>query len=214
VIVSTPRGDGRLLISGAMDAWRLRAADNAAFDRFWRSTIAGLALAAPPPVSVRIEPAVLLPGGRGRVTVRLRTRDTASVSATMNGDQQIRLTPAAERGVFQGTVVAGPAPGRSRISVEVGGAQPRSASRSVVVQSDAHPIAAGPIEPLSMLSGSHHGIDVTPDRLADVERFIRGAASVPVVPTAHHPMRSVWWMVPFAGCLSAEWWLRRRRGLR
>jgi hypothetical protein len=29
-----------------------------------------------------------------------------------------------------------------------------------------------------------------------------------------HPMRSPWWIVPFAACLSAEWWLRRRAELR
>jgi hypothetical protein len=29
-----------------------------------------------------------------------------------------------------------------------------------------------------------------------------------------HPMRAAWWLLPFAGCLSIEWWLRRRVGLR
>jgi hypothetical protein len=28
-----------------------------------------------------------------------------------------------------------------------------------------------------------------------------------------HPMRSPWWIVPFALCLATEWWLRRRSGL-
>jgi hypothetical protein len=28
------------------------------------------------------------------------------------------------------------------------------------------------------------------------------------------PMHSALWILPFAGCLSAEWWLRRRLGLR
>jgi hypothetical protein len=27
-----------------------------------------------------------------------------------------------------------------------------------------------------------------------------------------HPMRSPWWLLPFAGALVAEWWLRRRVG--
>ena len=70
VIVSMPRGDGRLLLSGAMDAWRFRAADNGAFDRFWQSTIAGLALAVPPPIAIGVEPPLLRPGERGDVTVR------------------------------------------------------------------------------------------------------------------------------------------------
>jgi hypothetical protein len=38
---------------------------------------------------------------------------------------------------------------------------------------------------------------------------------VRVVPRAEtwHPMRSAWWIIPFALALSGEWWLRRRRGL-
>ena len=62
VIVSMPRGDGRLLLSGAMDAWRFRAADNGAFDRFWQSTIAGLALAVPPPIALSVDPPILASG--------------------------------------------------------------------------------------------------------------------------------------------------------
>jgi hypothetical protein len=33
-------------------------------------------------------------------------------------------------------------------------------------------------------------------------------------PETRYPMRSWWWLLPFAGCLTAEWWLRRRAGLR
>jgi hypothetical protein len=29
-----------------------------------------------------------------------------------------------------------------------------------------------------------------------------------------HPMRSWWWVIPFAASLAGEWWLRRRAGLR
>jgi hypothetical protein len=68
--------------------------------------------------------------------------------------------------------------------------------------------------PLSLLSASHHGVDAAPGRLADVERFVGSTATAPPVPIVRRPMRSVWWMLPFAACLSAEWWLRRRRGLR
>jgi hypothetical protein len=32
-------------------------------------------------------------------------------------------------------------------------------------------------------------------------------------PERWHPMRSMWWLLPFALALSSEWWLRRRRGL-
>jgi hypothetical protein len=41
VVFASPRGDGRLLFSGALDAWRFRGDRQARFDRFWRSAIAG-----------------------------------------------------------------------------------------------------------------------------------------------------------------------------
>ena len=212
VIVSMPHGDGRLMVSGAMDAWRFRAAGNGAFDRFWQSTIAGLALAAPPPMSVSVAPALLRPGARGDVTVRVRSHADVPVSATAPDGQPIRLTPAAEAGVFRGSFVAGS--GSGHVGAEAGGANPQSASASVVVRADAHPLRAETVPALSMLSASHQGIDVAPERIADLERFIRGAVAAPAATVVRHPMRSVWWMLPFAACLSGEWWLRRRRGLR
>ncbi len=214
VIVSVPRGDGRLLVSGAMDAWRFRAADRLAFDRFWQSSIAGLALSVPPPVSLSIEPPLLKPGGRGNVTVRLRSHREGPISATLNGDQPIRLTPGAETGMFHGTIAAGTTTGQLRLVVDVGGASPLTTSRSVVVQTDSRPNPPGLTPPLALLSSSHHGINVTVDRLTDVERFVRGAAAAPVAQVERRPMRSAWWLVPFIGCLCAEWWVRRRRGLR
>jgi hypothetical protein len=54
---------------------------------------------------------------------------------------------------------------------------------------------------------------VTPEHLADLERFLRETVAAPRAELVHHPMRSTWWIVPFVVCLSAEWWLRRRRGL-
>jgi hypothetical protein len=67
---------------------------------------------------------------------------------------------------------------------------------------------------LAMLASSHRGIDVTPDHVVDLERFLRGAVTSPRTTVVRHPMRSTWWILPFAICLSAEWWLRRRGGLR
>jgi len=48
-VTVTPLGTGRLLVSGALDSGGTRAENEAAFDRFWRSAIAGVALATPPP---------------------------------------------------------------------------------------------------------------------------------------------------------------------
>jgi hypothetical protein len=65
-----------------------------------------------------------------------------------------------------------------------------------------------------MLASSHRGIDVTPGHIADLERYLRSAVTSPRTTLVRHPMRSTWWILPFAVCLSAEWWMRRRRGLR
>ena len=226
VIVSMPRGEGRLLISGAMDAWRFRAADNGAFDRFWQSTIAGLALAAPPPIAIDVDPPLLRPGERGDVIVRVRTGKVTAVSASLDGDQPIRLRPDPEAGVYRGAFVAQSTAGRSILEVRAEGsgspsASPgpegpglRTASRTLLVRPDVAPVPPSSAPALAMLSSSHRGIDVTPDRVSDLERFVQGAVASPRTSVVCHPMRSTWWIVPFAVCLSAEWWIRRRRGLR
>src|SRR4029078_8618593 len=87
VILSMPRGDGRLMLSGAMDAWRFRAAGGNAFDRFWQSPIAGLGLAVAPPVAIDLDPALLRPGEPAVVTARVRSRDAGAESALVRGKQ-------------------------------------------------------------------------------------------------------------------------------
>ncbi|MBZ5557273.1 MAG: hypothetical protein LAO77_08380 [Acidobacteriia bacterium] len=216
VVVSAPRGAGRLVWSGAMDAWRFRANDDGAFDRFWQSTIAGLALAVPPPVDVRIEPPLLAPHETGDVIVRVRSRplnDAAPASATIDGTP-IRLRPDPEAGVYRGTFVARDTPGRSRVDVRVDGTRAQSASATIVVDQDAHRVDPESPAPLSMLATSHGGVDATPDRLDTIEQWARGAVSTPATREARHPMRSAWWMIPFTACLAGEWWLRRRAGQR
>jgi hypothetical protein len=214
VIVSMPRGDGRLLLSGAMDAWRYRASDNGAFDRFWQSTIAGLALAVPPPIAIDTEPRLLRPGERAELTVRVRSRAVASVSASLDRDQPIRLLPDPQAGQYRGCFVVRDTPGRSSVEVQATGTQSLTASRTVLIQSNVHRVrqTAGPA--LGMLASSHRGIDVAPERLEDLRPFLRDTVAPRRAPLVRHPMRSTWWIVPFALCLTAEWWLRRRRGLR
>ncbi len=219
VIVSMPRGDGRLLLSGAMDAWRYRASDNGAFDRFWQSTIAGVALAVPPPIAIDTEPRLLRPGEQADVIVRLRSQDVTAISASVDGDRPIRLLPEPETGLYRGHFLARDTPGRSTIEVRASSAvsearAPQTSSRTLLVQADVRRPAPANSPSLAMLASSHRGIDVTPEHLEDLRPFLRSVVTSRREPLVRHPMRSTWWIVPFAGCLSAEWWLRRRRGLR
>jgi hypothetical protein len=214
VIATLPRGEGRLLLSGAMDAWRFRAVDDAAFDRFWQSALSGLALAVPPPLAVDIDPPLVQPGGSAVVTLRARSRDGEPVSATINRDSPIRLWPDPEAGVYRGRVVAPASDGRAVVEVHVAGVPPLTASRTLLVQHDVRRVHPAAAPALNLLASSHRGIDVAPDGLADLQRFLRVAIASPRVPLVRHPMRSTWWMLPFVLCLSGEWWIRRRRGLR
>jgi hypothetical protein len=213
-IVSMPRGDGRLLLSGAMDAWRYRASDNGAFDRFWQSTIAGVGLAVPPPIAMSLEPPLPQPGEQVDLTVRVRLRGVSSVSASLDRDQAIRLLPDPEAGRYRGRFVARETPGRSTITVEAQGSRQLTASRTLVVPSDVRRVRNPAAPALGMLASSHRGIDVTPERLTDLETLLRRSVESHRMSIVRHPMRSAWWMLPFATCLSAEWWMRRRRGLR
>ena len=213
IIASMPRGDGRLLLSGAMDAWRFRAADNGAFDRFWQATIAGLALAVPPQIAITLDPPLLRPGERGDVIVRARSGGLTAVSASLDAEP-IRLLPEPETGVYRGRFVAKSTPGDSMLDVRIAAAQSFSASRAVPIRSDVRQLDRAGAPSLAMLASSHRGIDVTPGRIVELERFLRDAVNTPRTPHTRHPMRSAWWIVPFTLCLSTEWWQRRRRGLR
>jgi len=228
VIASIPHGGGRLIVSGALDAWRFRALDNGAFDRYWQSTIAGLALDTAPNVDLVVTPPVVRPNESAGVIVRVRSRrpatltgsnqgsdnDAASVEATVDG-RPMRLVPGAETGVFHGRMTAA-ASGRSVVDVRAFGVDgaAQSARRVVQVLADAQAPPADAIAPLSMLASSHRGIDASADRLDEVARFVRRAVAAPRAAVVRRPMRSAWWMLPFAACLSAEWWRRRRLGLR
>jgi hypothetical protein len=211
VVVSMPRGDGRLVVSGALDAWRFRAEDEGAFDRFWQSTVAGLALAVPLPIDVSVVPAILKPAERGAVIVRARGVQTG-VRASIDG-QPIRLWPEAESGLFRGSFTARDTNGRSTIVAQIDGPTPRIASRTVVIRAGAQRPLPPAVAPLSLLSSSHHGIHVAPESAGALEQFIRRTVTPPSATVTRRPMRSAWWMIPFVMCLSAEWWLRRRAGL-
>jgi hypothetical protein len=124
------------------------------------------------------------------------------------------LWPAAEAGVFRGTFTARETDGRSTIVARVDGASPLSASRTIPVRADTRRALPETTAPLSLVSSSHNGIDVTPDNVAEIAQFIRRTVTAPESPVTRRPMRSGWWMIPFAAGLSAEWYLRRRRGAR
>jgi len=220
VVCLIPHGAGRILVSGALDAWRYRADKDSAFDRFWRSAIAGVALATPPPVDVEIAPPVARPGESVRIVARVHRSALAAgatgplqVSARLDSGEPVRLWPEAESDVFSGSLAASLA-GVQRITVSAGADGAEGTTGLAAMGVDPSARRAERLVPLSLLATSRGGIDVSPDRLADLEAYLRREISAPPVRTIIHPMRSAWWIAPFAASLSAEWWLRRRKGRR
>lgn len=220
VIWERPLGRGRLVVSGALDAWRYRAAAGARFDAFWRGVVAEAAAAAPAPVSVGVTPVVARPRAMVRVEVTLRDlllagagEATARVSTRLEGGVApvpVRLWPE-EPGRLRGRLRLPDAPGAYRLVVDTDAG---SAAVDLLVLTDAVPPGAAAAPLLEAWAGANGGELVPASRLGDLPGVLDDAIAPQTFEMAVHPLRSGWWIVPFALVLGAEWWLRRRRGAR
>lgn len=214
VIVVSPAGRGRVVVSGAMDAWRHRDADGGAFDRFWRSMVLESA-AAGDALQVDLAQPIAAPGAHVPFTVRHRLMEgarprTVRASATCGAGaaEPIRLWPQGGPGVFSGTVpMAGGEPCELRVEVEDG---PVAASGIAVTRGATDSVSAvmRDLERTARQSGGGIGDAAT------ATEALAGLPAPAEAPTPTHPMRLPWWMSPFVACLGLEWWLRRHSGLR
>ncbi len=218
VIVTRPYGQGRVVVSGAVDAWRFRHEGNR-FTAFWRALIADAVHAAGDPVVANLSPSVARPGDEVRVDIEVRSiepsNDTPEPSAMLecfsptDGNQilPIRLLPIGRRR-FSGTVMP-----MSGGTCHVFASTPGSAGTQapLVIGDDLRVLATNDDE-LSAAIRAYGGVAVrVGDERALISHLRQFATpvrqSIPV-----HPMRSPLWLVPFAVCLSGEWSLRRRQG--
>ncbi len=197
VIMTAPRGRGRVVFSGALDAWRFRERS-----RYWQDLVAGLAARTPAAVDLRVEPAIARPGELIDVS-----SDTAA--ARVAGDV-IRLWPGGEPGLFRGQFRAPAEAGTLTVTAERGGAV---AEASVVVD----PTAAQPWldrdAGLEAFAAAHGGRLVGAQDIGPLVAELSQAAPGRPASRTIRPMRSAWWIAPFASLLAAEWTLRRRRHL-
>jgi hypothetical protein len=215
-IVVSPAGNGRIVVSGAMDAWRYRDLDAGSFDRFWRSLIAEGA-AWGEGVQLSFDRVLETRGSSAQFTIRDRRMTppaTNEASATLRCSQgpasSIRLWPAGAAGAFTGEVPLA-VTGSCTIEATI---NDRVTMASIAVADNP---SAGVSQTLAKLERSVAASGGVVARAGEESILARAIASAPApVPnvTAVHPMRAAWWMIPFAGCLAAEWWLRRRSGLR
>ena len=234
VMISVLRGEGRVIVSGALDAWRYRADPDASFDRFWRGLVADAAAAAPPRLAVTIQPAIARPGDDLTVSVTLRPSELtaergvievpaveAELHATGGNVRKdpgilgpsdprtlgIRLWPDVTAGVYTARLRA-PRAGEYALSVR---AASTSADAPLLVADDVvHPASAGS-RAATWAAVTSGGAVVT-----DVEDLARRITALDASESERRtrPMRSPWWIVPFAGLLCAEWALRRHGGER
>jgi hypothetical protein len=84
----------------------------------------------------------------------------------------------------------------------------------IVVAPDAR--GAGPVDEavIESLVARTGGLVVSDRDLRPLTDALRALGSETRIPEARYPMRSAWWLLPLMACLSGEWWLRRRAGLR
>jgi hypothetical protein len=220
VVWRAPLGSGLVVTSGALDAWRQRAADGSDFERFWQTLSADAAAAARRTIDVRLGRRLFLPSEPMTIRVDLGDPDSAAreethLSARLDGPNTstpVRLWP--ERpGVFAGTASAPITPGVYRLNVSgrAPGGRDRTLTIDLLVADDIARVSDPAM--LAAWATAHGGVAIASDHLdalgAAIERSVQPVTQIARV----FPMRSAWWLPPFALALAGEWWLRRRRGL-
>jgi hypothetical protein len=223
VIVSWPMGAGNVVFSGALDAWRFRAAAGDAFGRFWRARIGEAALSAPPRVEVSLNPPVAGPGEGVKLHVRLRPTELAEVAGGSrtpvvrarlvgeDADELVRLWPVAEDGAFEGTIEA-PSPGTYDVQVTTDAGAAGDDLLTVIAEAR-HPEVASNDgrDSLQLAAGAMGGTAVDESDPAPLERQLRTLQGG-TTPEKIRPTRSAWFAGTTIALLCAEWALRRRRG--
>jgi hypothetical protein len=223
VIWRSSVGGGSLVVSGAFDAWRYRDSASSDFEAFWRDVVAGAAAGSAPAIEARIARSVVAPGERAELEVIVRDRapgragppglegppaegasDVSARLETSGGPVLIDLWHVGA-GRFRGAFHAPDVPGVHRIAVSANGAR-----EDVGFVVDSAPAYAAPDEGdlVAASAAARGGRVVDADALADVLASELPAVTREVV---WYPMRSAWWIVPFALLLGINWG-RGRKG--
>ena len=217
VIWRVPVGLGTLVVSGVFDAWRYRDPAQSTFDATWRDIINDAASRRQPSVDLRVTPAIVTPRSSldaiasfrdardtGSVTVDWRAATDSSAAATVI---PMYATSAPDQRV--GSFRAPQGPGVYTVRL-MKGADTIHVPLAVLSRI-AHDIGNN-TELLDTWSASRGGRVVAREQLDSVPAILEQVIKTAPRLTTWHPMRSPWWIVPFAMLLSCEWWLRRRRG--
>ncbi|MEP6835662.1 MAG: hypothetical protein ABJB74_19905 [Gemmatimonas sp.] len=223
IVWAAQAGAGRVIVSGALDAWKFRAATQSGFEKFWQQTIAAAAAGSAPAIEIALPSIPAEPGAEVEVAVTSRVAALADLRATStvraelavavltdSGRTAVRVWPTGSPGSFRGIFRA---PGRPGTYSIIAAANGSSAAYPLVVTRDVR--AGNTSEPgfLAAFVASHGGSVVTAAQLNDLPSLMQQALQPMPRRVVWYPMRSLWWLLPFAVALSIEWFLRRRRGL-
>jgi hypothetical protein len=214
VIVARDMGRGRVIVSGALDAWRHRDMDRGFVD-FWVGLVVDAAVAAGPTLGMRVQP-LLQRGETASVEVDWRALDShpdvtvEAVAHCPSGQRPLRLWPRARHGTFAGVFEADEV-GECSFVARVAGTAESAVARALVVDERLRPAPDGAA--LDAAVGAHGGLVVQSGEEARLADHVRASLPPTTAQQEGRPLRSPYWIVVFAGCLGAEWWLRRRAGL-
>jgi hypothetical protein len=210
-----PLGGGRVIVSSALDGWRTQSAESSAFASFWRSVVGDEAAATPRPIEVSLVSRSVEPGAIVSARVEAIATSGALRAEWQNTEgavQPVRLWPR-KAGDHAAEFQAPAVPGRYRLVVTGAGHEARA--EFIVGEPGQHidPVPASS-DHLAAFASSRGGAVIPMTELATLRARLSAAAPTTTHDTPSNPMRSPWWMIPFAGLLTAEWWSRRRRGAR
>jgi hypothetical protein len=220
VVWESAAGAGRLVVSGALDAWQHRDPSTSGFDRFWRAVIGDIAAASPAAVDGLASPAIAKPGEMVNVRAIVRSAalqpsdsriTRASAAATLEPGTSLRLWPDASAGHLGAAVRAPREPGSYTVTLASEGGTARI---PLIVASGVNRAEASSRALSSAWAASRGGRMFDAADIGQLAAALTAAIRPPSQLVTWHPLRSAWWIVPFVLALSGEWWLRRRRGLR
>lgn len=222
IVMQVPSGEGRVIVSGALDDWRYRSDSQASYEGFWTGIIADAALASAPPLSLRITPSSVRPGDPVAIEAAARGArggDTLSIEASMKTPdgrtQMVRLWPSATPGVFTGHAIAPADAGPSTISVSTRATDDASRAEATFFVDPGSALPASMTsEAAALLASTHGGADVGHGNLLGLRAALAGAFPAHRAPATIRPMRYAWWLLPFTLLLGYEWRWRRQRGLK
>jgi len=217
VIVVRALGRGRIVTSGALDAWRYRDLAET-FAQFWSALVAEAASAAGEPIRITPAAIAMSAGTETTVDVEWQTMDEIPTEVAAEGQllcqggaSFVRLWPGPRPGTFSGTVRP-TVTGSCALFVTIDKARMAGTTELLVVNDLRRPSTKEAV--LDGVVAAQGGVVVEAGDEARLARRARAHVTAERQSRDTRPMRSPWWIVPFVACLGSEWWLRRRRGLR